>query len=148
MGRIADRQRQFLALQPAMGEHVRDFLGAAGHELDIVTRDDGAYWFILGARHVRVTLTVLGELVMSVHDADGEQGVKPKPGVLAADPKILAATIALLLVPSPAPVCKHENGEQVGDDLHTWPGGYSVDIRCVDCGAVLYREQHAEEATD
>jgi hypothetical protein len=40
--------------------------------------------------------------------------------------------------------CAHTNGEQVGDDVNSWPGGYSYDIRCADCGAFLYREQAAE----
>ncbi len=43
--------------------------------------------------------------------------------------------------------CPHKT-EQVGDDVNAWPGGYTVDIRCADCGAFLDRQQYDEEAPD
>jgi hypothetical protein len=42
--------------------------------------------------------------------------------------------------------CKHDGDEQVGNDVYAWPGGYTVDIRCADCDALIYRELHEGDA--
>jgi hypothetical protein len=66
---------------------------------------------------------------------------------LDASPLSIVAAIESLLVGT-GPACPHTGGEQVGDDINSWPGGYSVDIRCADCGAFWHREQFDDEDED
>ena len=99
MSKVSEDQRVFRELLPPMGEHVRTLLGDAKADLVISPRDDGALWFSLGEKQVRVILIhePLGQILLSVHEGGNDQAVRDIPAVLSADPKILAESIALEL---------------------------------------------------
>ena len=89
----------FRELHAPVSQHVRALLGDAGKDLDVVPRDDGALWFILGDRQVRMTLEIaaVSGVTLYVHEDGSDQASREIPVVLSADATIIAQAIALEL---------------------------------------------------